>query len=252
MSIISNNTVCDLIKEVSKAVAFNEEDHLYHLEKNKKELASVSSILDRYAPSFDRISTASHVARRDGIGMQEVLESWRIRRDFSAVKGSEFHLYASVFLMENRRIALQTPIKSYVQAFHKFWNDHSELFKIVATEFCVYDEENRLAGTVDCLAQRIDTGEYVIFDWKTNKNIKKKNNFHQYFKAPLDHLDHCEYNRFSLQLSLYRFLIKSCLKLPVKKGFFVHFGENREYDLCDAVPFEKEVKEILKLHQKTI
>lgn len=252
MSTTSKDTICDLIKRVSQAVVFYEEDHLYHLAKDNKKLASVSSILDKYTPSFDKISTASHVARRDGLGVQEVLESWRIRRDFSAVKGSEFHLYASVFLMENRRVTLQTPIKNQINAFHKFWQDHHDLFKIIATEFCVYDEVNSLAGTVDCLAQKIDTGEYVIFDWKTNKTVKKKNNFHQYLNPPLDHLDHCEYNRFSLQLSLYRFLIKSCLKLPVKKGFFVHFGENSKYDLCDALPLETEVEKILKLRQKTI
>lgn len=244
-------SLLEQIKNLSTFITFDEEAHIYSLKKNNQELSSVSSVINDYTPVFDKISVARHVADRDNIDVQEVLESWKIRRDFSAVKGGEFHLYVSVFLTKNRKLPVQTPIDNHLKAFHKFWGKNRDRFRIIATEFFVYDEQCKMAGTIDCLAQRVDTQDFVVFDWKTNKNIRMKNAFYETFKKPLEHLDHCEYNRFSLQLSFYRLLLKKALNLSVEKAFFVQFNENQEYTLCEAACFDAEVANILEIRESS-
>jgi ATP-dependent exoDNAse (exonuclease V) beta subunit len=59
---------------------------------------------------------------------------------------------------------------------------------------------------VDQLFFNEKSGKLEIWDWKTNKKIDKKNRWQQ-FKEPISHLDVCELNTYSLQLSLYKYII---------------------------------------------
>ena len=69
-------------------------------------------------------------------------------------------------------------------------------------------EEERLAGSIDFVAQAAD-GTFLIIDWKWSKNLQSKfSNDFQRMKSPLSHLDDCAGNHYSLQLNVYKYLLE--------------------------------------------
>ena len=70
----------------------------------------------------------------------------------------------------------------------------------------------RIAGQIDLLIK--DGNDIYIVDWKTNKEIKQKSYFNrnkrmsERMKFPLNHLDDCNYMHYTLQLSLYAYLLE--------------------------------------------
>ena len=78
----------------------------------------------------------------------------------------------------------------------------------VKMELVVGDEDYGLGGMVDCLFYNKKSGMLEVWDYKTNKAINTKNNYGQRFNEPISHLDVCEINTYSLQLSLYKHIIE--------------------------------------------
>ena len=85
------------------------------------------------------------------------------------------------------------------------------------TEYVIYDEELDVAGSVDIILQRVEDVEEQarperrklvrIKDWKRSKKIDKASAYKKTYAPPLDHLDYCEYNKYSIQLYLYKYLM---------------------------------------------
>lgn len=86
----------------------------------------------------------------------------------------------------------------------------------------VYWYEYLVAGTIDCLLIKGKT--FIIVDWKTNKDhLKFKSGYYkkvngiktdiwvdkkEYFFKPIQHIEHCKGNIYTLQLSLYAYLLE--------------------------------------------
>jgi len=87
------------------------------------------------------------------------------------------------------------------------------------------DLDYQIAGCADMLFWAPSKDEYYIFDWKTNKEIKTVNSYHQMLKKPFDDLDDCELSIYSLQLSLYKLIIEKNTDLKIAGLRIVHFNE---------------------------
>jgi len=111
----------------------------------------------------------------------------------------------------------------------------------VYSEIVVYDEKYLISGMIDLLLVHPDR-RFVIIDWKTNKHDMLfesgyfKRDEHQqttrewmkkseYFKAPLDGLEHCNGNVYSMQLSLYSRLAEK-LGLKLEYVIIAHIREH--------------------------
>ena len=67
-----------------------------------------------------------------------------------------------------------------------------------------------IAGTVDAVFET-PAAIVVICDWKRAKKMKFDNRW-QKAKPPIEHLDDCDLSKYSLQLSLYRHLLRERLE----------------------------------------
>ena len=78
------------------------------------------------------------------------------------------------------------------------------------SEVIIYSKELKLAGSIDLLLHDKKTDEYTIIDWKTSRKIdtsafRHKTGNHE---ATRD-LEDCNFNHYSLQLSLYRYILEN-------------------------------------------
>ena len=74
-------------------------------------------------------------------------------------------------------------------------------------EVCLYSERLRCAGQADALFR--DANGYVVLgDWKRIKSLKYENRY-GHLRYPLNHLDDCSWNLYSLQLNTYAWFLES-------------------------------------------
>ena len=87
---------------------------------------------------------------------------------------------------------------------------HQQLVEGIYPEHFVYLESIGVCGQSDRV--EVVNGIVDIIDYKTNKEIKKEGfknweGVSEKLLPPLSHLDDCNYNHYSLQLSLYMYII---------------------------------------------
>ena len=77
-------------------------------------------------------------------------------------------------------------------------------------EVIVYSEKLKICGTIDLLLFNKTNNKYVIMDWKTSKRISSKAFKNKKGNHPVtSNLDDCNFNHYSLQLSLFRYILET-------------------------------------------
>ena len=90
--------------------------------------------------------------------------------------------------------------------FCAYQRTHGAKFEPFRTEWLVFDEEHKVAGSIDMVYKKPD-GTLAIYDWKRAEEIKTENKF-QSGLGPVDHLPDTNYWHYSLQLNVYRYILQ--------------------------------------------
>ena len=110
------------------------------------------------------------------------------------------------------------------------------------TEWCVYDETTRMAGTIDLLCA-CDDGTYEIYDWKrSNKINPMETNKWSFGINGLNHLPDTSYNHYCIQQNLYRYILEKNYGLRVSRMNLVVLHPN--YDNYRIVPVPEMPREV--------
>jgi len=92
--------------------------------------------------------------------------------------------------------------------FLKFIEDHPEM-KPFRTEWMIYHEDVKLAGSIDMVYENPD-GTLSIYDWKRAKDITKDNNWNKYALNPLiSKMPDTNFWHYSLQLNTYKHILET-------------------------------------------
>lgn len=246
-------------------IKYWDEPHKYYIDG--KEMNSVTKVIGTFKQKFDTDYWSEKKAKDRGITKEEVLAEWKYKSDYSCEKGTLFHEYAEnylnnkVFPYDNTRIKkmlgegeedVKKDFDKLKNLFHKFYDDSYGKLIPIKSEVIVGDEELEVCGMVDQLFWNNKVDELQIWDWKTNKEIKRNNKWQQ-FQYPLEHLDICEYNTYSLQLSLYKYLIEKNTNLKLGDSYIVWFNEkNDKYEPIKCRDYREEVINLLQEFKKTL
>jgi hypothetical protein len=94
---------------------------------------------------------------------------------------------------------------SLYESFNSIVADDFKWAKKVHSELLLYSDLYKIAGTADLIIEHNDY-EFSVGDFKTNKKIDFCNQWGQRMLDPISHLSDCNYNLYTLQLSLYAYL----------------------------------------------
>jgi len=129
----------------------------------------------------------------------------------------------------------------------------------------VYIDKYEVSGMIDCLI--VKGKNFIILDWKTNKDIihfksgyYKKENIggkwvkgtkwlekSKYLLYPLNHLEECKGNIYTLQLSLYAYMFESWGYKLLDNGLFIfHMRPNRRPKMIPINYLRDEVIKMLE------
>ncbi len=199
-------------------------------------LKSVTECISTFFEPFNADYIASCIADRDGRTPEDVLQEWDIKRDW----GTEVHE-----LIEDHINGKQK--EQYPNEVIEAINFLNTLPKAnITSEKRVYSMEWGVAGTIDLVVE-VPEG-ILLLDWKTSKTITIDNPF-QKAKEPIDHLDDCNYNKYSLQLNVYKAILEKHYGKKVVAMGIVKLAKDKPFDYIPINDFSYEV-ELMMNHWK--
>ncbi len=111
------------------------------------------------------------------------------------------------------------------------------------SEMIIYDTDYKVAGMVDFIMKI--GNKVIIIDFKTNKKIYD-NGYGKKAKHPVEHIEDCNLNHYTLQLSLYNYILrKSTFSDASFKLLILHIPDNSEVIRYEVPFLEKEIENIL-------
>jgi len=265
----------EIYKELAKFkhIKYYDEPHKYYI--GEQELTSGTSYLGRFKSAFDSKKMAFGTAKKTNRSVEAVLEEWDYKRDFSAMKGTFLHNFAEnywqnkVFPYNNRipeeRFAgdgamnLKERYEECVRMFKQFYEEASVNLIPIASELVIGDpllpiynkkgevESYGVAGMVDGLFWNDKSQEYQIWDYKTNGKIRFNSDYKKRFSFPITFIEECEYETYSLQLNLYKYIIEKNTDIKIGKCYLVWIHEENEtYQVIECKDYQDVIELMFK------
>lgn len=195
-------------------ITFQDEGHIYTVDGDVS-FTSVTTLIHRFFPHFDADLVIEKITTNPksvyfGMEASAVKTQW----DKATELGSRLHEQIEIFfdqLAEFDTTILETVAPSI--EFGYFLNFYRDCvvgkLKPYRTEMYVFDEEVKVCGSIDMLfCDPDDSNKVYIYDWKRSKEIRKNNLFEKGLRC-LSYLDNCNYNTYSLQLNMYKYILES-------------------------------------------
>jgi hypothetical protein len=111
----------------------------------------------------------------------------------------------------------------------------------IACEYIVGDVNIGLAGTFDRLYYNESSGDYEIWDFKNDKQLRYSD---KYNKFELFGLDACEFEKYSLQTSLYKMIIQDNTSIKLGESYIVHFNwKTNSYEIIKTNDYTNLIKQ---------
>ena len=253
---MNTNNLLLKLNTVFNDYKFYEKDH-YYTYSGKRVKYSVTQFIDTKHIKFDKENLSKYVAQRDNLTQKEVLDLWDKASKIACDVGTLIHI-RSEQLSNNKIIDLnfsnynsspfieeiKCRLNKLIPLQDNFFIDiHNKLIPI-KTEFTV-GYEDIIAGNIDLLAWNIKDEEFQIWDYKTNKEIKTENKY-QKLLDEFNFLDDCEFNKYSIQLGIYKELIQRRLNIKIGKCYLVWFNEhNTNYKLFKCLDLQESINQAL-------
>lgn len=223
-----------------KYISFQEEGHIYTLYENINP-ESVTTIIHKYFPSFDPDKIINKMMKSKnwpnskyfGKTKKQIKDEWNNNGKISSELGTKMHADIEYYLNDQKVLE---PDNIEFKYFLNFWSDFNKKYPEVVpyrTEWVVYDEDKKFAGSIDCvLADKNDN--LILVDWKRSKEIKKSNVYEKGYK-PFDYMDNCNFSHYTLQLNFYRHILENKYNKNVIFMMLVVLHPNSDNYKCHPV-----------------
>jgi ATP-dependent exoDNAse (exonuclease V) beta subunit len=242
-------------------IKFYAKGHKYYISTDKdSKYTSVTTWNHEHFPKFDADKVIQNIFNGKnwgpdnkywGMTADEIKQSWKSNGEKVASAGTDLHLKIEKFMNDKRFTFSYTNKELYGmyiadkravlpenqdiewKYFIKFMEDHTEL-KPYRTEWMIYDEDLKLAGSIDMVFENSD-GTLAIYDWKRSKEISKVNGWNQFANNPLIcHLHDTNFWHYSLQLNTYKAILERKYGKKVTQLCLIRLHPN-----CDNDTYEK-------------
>lgn len=224
-----------------RRIVFAEEPHLYFIDGSCDNVISVTTLIDTFFPHFDAQGQADRIAQSPAFqkshnqpkykyfgckDAQDIQNKWQQ----APLLGTALHANIESFL-NGEPYSVDFENETCFQQFlrlnsnSRWWN-----FDSFRTEMSVFDPELRLAGQIDfvgLIRNQANPRHVILIDWKRCENIEDISFSRLTGKGAelchgvCRHVENCKFNKYSLQLNIYKHLLEKNYQVLVKKMFLV-------------------------------
>lgn len=228
------------------ALSFDAESHTYTVGDRRYD--SVTTVIEECFEQFDaeywaeRKATPTHTK-------EMILAEWAEKSRVARELGTEMHDRIERYYL-GETVQPEWMADAAFRLFAAFATD----IRLCPhrSEWRIYHEESRLAGTLDFLARRAD-GSFEIWDWKRSSKVVNAlgmpidyNSFGRTAYAPLAHIPDTSYHHYALQVSIYRMILEEKYGLKIHSGHLgIFHPDNRRYFTVDLPYLQAEARTLL-------
>jgi hypothetical protein len=124
------------------------------------------------------------------------------------------------------------------------------------TEWTVFDETVKVAGSIDMVYQNQEDGTLSIYDWKRCKDIAPENPWSKFAITPsLDHIPDTNFWHYTLQLNTYKQILERKYGVQIRELVLVRLHPNnadQTYELIEVPILTKEMNELFETKREAI
>lgn len=230
--------------------------HTYHnSDKPNVKYTSVTTVLGMYKNHFDEDYHATRIAERRGTTKELVIQEWRELNRMANEYGTNVHEIIERLLLAKN--GLYSPRDEFevtiINAFKRMCmeesltlldNYYTKPEYIMSIEF---NDTCGVAGTSDII-EDIPNNRFNVWDVKTNKKFEFENKYNEYLLFPLEHLTHCQYNDYALQISVYGVMYERETGKKFNRGGLFYWDKLTNLFKLIPVPYMKKEAELLINH----
>jgi hypothetical protein len=261
-------------------IQFFEEDHKYIITNDaESKYTSVTKWNHSHFPIFNANMIIANMMKGKnwkeghkywGMTAEEIKKQWSNNSSSVSGAGTNLHFEIECFMNEinidtsyNHKDLYDKYIESTNSEVEKaieweyfinFVKDHPEL-KPYRTEWTIYDEELKIAGSIDMIYENPD-GTLSIYDWKRSKEITRINNYNKFAKNKLIcHMPDSNFWHYALQLNTYKGIIERKYGKKVTDLFLVRLhpdAEEKNYELIKLPDLTKEINDLFEERKKEV
>lgn len=233
-------------------IELDEETHIYTI-NNNSDYTSVTTWNHSHFPKFDSDDIINRMMKGKnwknnkyyGKTKEEIKNIWEINKNEAAEAGTKMHLDIEKFY---NNINVDNKSIEYEQ-FLNYLKDYKDL-KPYRTEWMVYDDEHKLAGSIDMVYENSD-GTLQIRDWKRSKQIVRNKRFEDYaITKCINHIPNLNFWHYALQLNTYKSILERKYDKKVKDLYLVVFHPTQtNYKIIEIPDMDEEIKELLNVRK---
>ncbi len=223
-------------------IKFNEKYHSYTNIFTGQRYVSATTLIHKFTKPFDTEKHAKRVAEREGTTPEEIKELWKEENKKACDYGNHVHQVMEDWLNGND-VDIKDMV-SYVEPFEKLVDDFDK--SLITPEKRLWNHEHKVAGTTDVYQDH--KRFFNLYDFKTNKRFNFNNAFGEYMLGDFSHLSNCQYNTYSLQLSMYAYM-EQCLtgKHVGELGLYYYDRKESTWEYFPVSYMKKEIELMFSL-----
>jgi hypothetical protein len=200
-------------------------------------------------------------AKYYGKTAEEIEQSWSAAGQEAAAKGTEMHYKIECFYNQPQHPDAADATDAESKEIEYFMNFHRHFTKILRpyrTEWTVFHEEARIAGSIDMVYELRSRGEsdppaLLIYDWKRCREITKASRVNKFATHPaIEHLPDTNYWHYALQLNIYKYILQTKYGKTVSDLYLVVLHpEAQNYNRVKLPDLQTEVHELFEERIRT-
>lgn len=240
-----------LERERDLKIYLDEKTHVYYV-NGQTDFISVTTWNHMHFSQFIPTQTAEEMmtgpkfseSKYAGMTKEQIVEKWEREGKDASQAGTDFH-YAIECYYKGKPIDQDVQKTKEWSHFLAFARDHSNL-KPYKSEWRVYDESLKLAGTID-MTFITEDGKIWIYDWKRCKKIVKENTFRGAITPEIKHIQDCNFWHYALQLNTYKYFLEKHYQREVIGMFIVSMhpdNESETYDKHELPNLQAEITDL--------
>jgi len=251
-------------------IQFFEEGHKYVIKTDPNtKYTSVTTWNHSHFPHFDADSVITNMMKGInwkeghkywGMTPEEIKTKWNTNGISVSSAGTDMHFEIECFMNDKRIQGEYThkdlyKINKYREKKSLEWNYFIEFVKDTPdlkpyrTEWTVYHEDLKLAGSIDMVYENPD-GTLSIYDWKRAKDITTVNTFNKYALTEcISHMPDSNFWHYALQLNTYKAILEQKYDKKITDLYLVKLhpdNEEKTYELIKLPDLSKNIAELFQ------
>lgn len=233
---------------------YEDRHHIYRINGHDQDVPSVTTRISKYWNKFDADEMSSRIANSArihdpndiyfGMTQQQIKDKWK--NNNAAELGTEMHRCIELYY-QGKLSPEETPQTKEFQQFLNYYNNFilsNPTYHPYRNEWIVYnDYPYSIAGSIDMTYEN-ENGDILIVDWKRVDVKKIYDSYRKKGFGPFKHLDDNKYNRYSMQLNVYRHLLEKYYNKRVVGMWLCLFHPDQDtYKIVQVNRMEQEVND---------